>query len=228
MEKRYRKIRSFIVRRGRTTKLQRNALENYMGLFGVNYEKKELDFGDLFENDNDVVVEIGFGDGRSTLQVAERNREIDYIAIDVYPPGVGTLLDNIYTKKIDNIKVIDHDAAEVLTDMIPDDSVSGFHIFFPDPWHKKRHNKRRLINSSFISCAACKLRSGGYIYAVTDWEDYAMQMQEVMRKEPLLFSPFAGFAEKGSAKLPWRAPTKFEEKGISEGRTIRESFFIRK
>lgn len=224
----HRTVKSFVLRSGRITKLQQHALDAYAQLYSIPYEAdKKLDFADVFHNANPVLMEIGFGDGEATHQMAERNPDMNYLALEVYPPGVGALLDVVHEKKLANVCIIRHDAAEVVENMIADGTVSGFHIFFPDPWQKKRHNKRRLINSTFVSILADKLKAGGYIYCATDWEDYALQMQDVLRKEPGLSSPFASFVEKPNAIVPWRPQTKFERKGIAVGRTIFESYFIK-
>lgn len=224
----HRTIKSFVLRSGRITKLQQHALDNYAQLYCVPYDAdKKLDFTAVFGSSNPTLIEIGFGDGEAVYQMAERNPDMNYLAMDVYPPGVGALLDVVHTKQLPNVRIVHHDAAEVVENMAADGTVSGFHIFFPDPWQKKRHNKRRLINSTFVSILADKLKAGGYIYCVTDWEDYARQMQEVLRGEARLSSPFEGFVEKPNTIVPWRPMTKFERKGIAAGRTIFESYFIK-
>lgn len=224
----HRTIKSFVLRSGRITKLQQHALDNYAQLYFIPYDAdKKLDFASIFGNSNPTVIEIGFGDGEATYQMAERNPDMNYLAMDVYPPGVGALLDVIHTKKLSNVRIVHHDAAEVVENMVIDSSVNGFHIFFPDPWQKKRHFKRRLINSTFVATLVNKLKERGYIYCVTDWEDYAHQMQEVLRGEKRLSSPFEGFAEKSNDIVPWRPQTKFERKGLAVGRTIFESYFVK-
>ena len=224
----HRTVKSFVLRSGRITKLQQHALDTYSELYCIPYESgKKLDFAEVFHNSNPTVVEIGFGDGEATHQMAERNPDVNYLALEVYPPGVGALLDVIHTRKLSNVHIIQHDAAEVVETMIADGSVSGFHIFFPDPWQKKRHNKRRLVNSTFVATLADKLKVEGYIYCATDWEDYAHQMQEVLRGEVRFSSPFSGFAEKPNDIVPWRPVTKFERKGLAVGRTIFESYFVK-
>lgn len=218
-EKKYIKtIKSFIVRSGRMTNLQRNAMDNYTALYGIPFEEgKKLDFARVFGNSNPVVMEIGFGDGTATWQMAERNPSVNIIAVDVYPPGVGALLNMVHEKGLSNVRVMNHDACEILENMIDDSSLAGFHIFFPDPWQKKKHNKRRLINSSFASFMVRKLKAGGYVYTVTDWADYAEQMHTVLEGEPGLV--------KAAGKAPWRPVTKFETKGVAKGREIREFFY---
>lgn len=218
-EKKYIKtVKSFIVRSGRMTKLQKNAIDNYTSLYGIEFKPGEMiDMASVFGNSNPVVMEIGFGDGTATWQMAERNPETNYIAVDVYPPGVGALLNIVHEKGLKNVRVMNHDACEILETMIGDGALSGFHIFFPDPWQKKKHNKRRLINSDFVSFIVRKLRAGGYIYTVTDWAEYADQMHSVLEGEPAL-------AKSGEA-APWRPVTKFETKGTAKGREIREFFY---
>ncbi|MBO7048838.1 MAG: tRNA (guanosine(46)-N7)-methyltransferase TrmB [Spirochaetia bacterium] len=224
----HRTIKSFVLRSGRITKLQQHALDTYHQLYCIPYDAdKKLDFASIFGNSSPVLLEIGFGDGEATYQMAERNPGMNYLAMDVYPPGVGALLDVIHKKQLSNVRIVHHDAAEVVENMVPDGSAGGFHIFFPDPWQKKRHNKRRLINSTFVSILTDKLKDGGYIYCATDWEDYALQMQEVLRGEKRLYSPFEGFAEEPNNIVPWRPETKFERKGKAVGRTIFESYFIK-
>ena len=224
----HRTIKSFVLRSGRITKLQQHALDTYYQLYCIPYgADKKLDFTQIFHNSNPTVVEIGFGDGEATHQMAERNPDVNYVALEVYPPGVGALLDIIHNKKLSNVRIVHHDAAEVVENMVADGSADGFHIFFPDPWQKKSHNKRRLINSTFVSILTDKLKAGGYIYCATDWEDYAHQMQEVLRGEKRLYSPFEGFAEKPNDIVPWRPQTKFERKGIAVGRAIFESYFVK-
>lgn len=224
----HRTIKSFVLRSGRITKLQQHALDNYAPLYCIPYDaEKKLDFGDIFHNQHPVVVEIGFGDGEATHQMAERNPEANYLALEVYPPGIGALLNVIHTEKLSNVRIVQHDAAEVVENMVASGTVSGFHIFFPDPWQKKRHNKRRLINSTFVAILADKLKTGGYIYCATDWEEYAYQMQEVLRGQAGLSSPFASFAQKPNSIVPWRPQTKFERKGLEKGRTIFESYFVK-
>lgn len=224
----HRTIRSFVLRSGRITKLQQHALDSYSELYCTPYDAdKKLDFTAVFCNSNPIAIEIGFGDGEATYQMAERNPGMNYLAMDVYPPGVGALLDVIHKKQLSNVRIVHHDAAEVVENMVADGTADGFHIFFPDPWQKKRHYKRRLVNSTFVSLLADKLKVGGYIYCATDWEDYALQMQEVLRGEKRLSSPFVGFAEKPNDIVPWRPQTKFERKGIAAGRTIFESYFVK-
>ena len=221
MEKFTRTIKSFIVRSGRVTHLQRNALDNYMGLHGIEFNPDEkLDFEQIFHNSNPTVIEIGFGDGTATHQMAELTPDKNYIAMDVYPPGVGALLDIVHNKNLTNVRVLSHDAAEVVETAVVDGTVSGFHIFFPDPWQKERHHKRRLIQVPFVNLLTAKLKEDGYIYCVTDWEDYANQMIDVFSQVENLKNEYDGF----SPPIEWRPETSFEKKGLDKNHLIREIF----
>ncbi len=229
-EKPDRRIKSFVLRQGRFSKGQREAFDTIGPYYLVKYSSEVINFKKLFSNDNDTIIEIGFGNGFATAEIADKNRNINYIGIEVYKPGVGNLLRYIGEKKLNNVRIINHDAVEVLDSMIAFSSIAGFHIFFPDPWHKKKHNKRRLINPEFTEKLANRLSPGGYIYAVTDWEDYGIQMQEVLRGCSSLESPFTGYAseENESVSIPWRPGTRFEEKGLKKNHKIYESYFIKK
>ena len=230
-EKPQRRIKSFVLRQGRFSRGQKDAFENLGPDFIIKYNGKRLDCRSLFGNENPIIIEIGFGNGLPTALIADRNRSFNYIGIEVYKPGVGNLLKYIGDKKLENIRIFNHDAVEVLETMIEPDSVDGFHIFFPDPWHKKKHNKRRLINPEFTAILSSKLKEGGYIYAVTDWEDYGRQMQKVLRSCSSLLSPFEGFANQGGNSnpiVPWRPETRFEEKGLDKKHGIYESYFVKK
>ena len=234
-EKSERRIKSFVLRQGRFSKAQREAFETSGPEYLVEYKNEPVTFKNLFNNNNPVIIEIGFGNGFATAEIAERRRDNNYIGIEVYKPGIGNLLKYIGDKKLENIRIFNHDAVEIIDSMIEADSVEGFHIFFPDPWHKKRHNKRRLINPQFTEKLVKRLKPGGYIYAVTDWEDYGIQMQKVLRNCSSLYSPFKGYAkadpdeEKNvNADIPWRPETRFEEKGLKKNHGIYESFFLKK
>ena len=183
----------------------------------------KLNFIDVFDNTNPVIVEIGFGMGKATAIIAEQNPDKNYLGIEVHTPGVGKLLGEIRTKDLHNLYIIQHDAMEVLETMLPDNSVSAFHVFFPDPWPKKKHHKRRIIQSDFVSLLARKLRKGGYIYLVTDWEEYAEWMMDIISQEKLLANRFDGFASPSA----WRPMTKFERKGLDKDYKINELMFER-
>ncbi len=232
-EKSQRRIKSFVLRQGRFSKGQQEAFETLGPRFLLEYRKEKTDYQAIFNNDNPVVMEIGFGNGFATAEIAEKNKETNYIGIEVYKPGVGNLLRYIGSRSLENVRIFNHDAVEIIDDMIAENSLDGFHIFFPDPWHKKKHNKRRLINPEFTDKLSSRLKKGGYIYAVTDWENYGIQMQEVLRGCSRLESPFPGYAteeEKALKKVevPWRPETRFEEKGLKKNHGIYESYFIKK
>ena len=171
----------------------------------------------------ELVIEIGFGMGDATYKIAMENPDKDYLGIEVYKPGIGKLLDRIEQNEITNLKVIEHDAVEVLKSMIPDESVEGFHIFFPDPWPKTKHHKRRILKPDFVSLLKDKVKKGGYIYAVTDWENYAEQMLTVFEGQKALMNKYSGFAE----PQQWRPFTKFERKGKEKSHQIFELVYIK-
>ncbi|MDP2247336.1 MAG: tRNA (guanosine(46)-N7)-methyltransferase TrmB, partial [Nitrosomonadales bacterium] len=167
---------------------------------------------------------IGFGMGDSTAAIAAANPEIDYLGIEVHGPGVGNLLRLIETAQLTNLRLIQHDAVEVLNNMIPDGALDGVHIFFPDPWHKKRHNKRRLIQSPFINMLCNKLKVGAYIHVATDWQEYAEWSLEVLSAEPLLENTTKDYAPRPE----YRPLTKFEKRGLNLGYGVWDLIFLRK
>ncbi len=196
-----------------------------------NYEKYCVTFSDemrspesLFEDDKPVVIEIGFGMGASTQIIAEERPEFNYLGLEVYLKGFVKLLRDISRKELSNIKLMRFNAVDVLEHMIPDSSIAGFHIFFPDPWPKKKHHKRRLIQPDFVNLLARKLKKGGYLYLATDWQEYADWMLEMITPEPLLVNPYEGFAP----PREWRPRTKFEQKGLDKDYTINEVWFERR
>ena len=218
-------IKSFVLRGGRISKSQRRSYEVLFPVFGVPYEsgKPPLDFQKIFGNSNPVCIEIGFGMGLASAQIAQSNPEINYLGLEVHRPGIGRLLWEIEKKGLSNIRIIEHDAVEVLETMIANESVSAFHVFFPDPWPKKRHHKRRLIKRPFTDLLAEKLRPGGYIYMVTDWVNYGEEALEQLSAVPLLHNVYDGFASPQS----WRPQTKFERKGLEKNHQVRELIFKR-
>jgi tRNA (guanine-N7-)-methyltransferase len=218
-----RNIRSFVLRSGRTTEAQKRSREKLSPLFRVPFSEDLLDFTSVFGNGNPLTVEIGFGTGIATAGIAAANPDINYLGIEVFRAGVGRLLWEIENRNLQNIRIVEHDAVEVLSKMIPPSSVAAFHIFFPDPWPKKRHHKRRLIKRPFTGLLAEKLKTGGYIYAVSDWEDYALQILAELSAVPGLRNNFDGFAPAQT----WRPRTKFEEKGLLKGHGVRELYFLK-
>ncbi len=164
-----RHIRSYVLRQGRVSTAQHRAIDTLLPRFGLPYAAHLLDLDQVFGRAAPKVLEIGFGMGDSTATIAQAHPEIDYLGVEVHTPGVGNLLKLIDAQQLTNVRIVQHDAVEVLRDMIADESLDGVHIFFPDPWHKARHNKRRLIQSPFIAQLVKKLKSGGYIHVATDW-----------------------------------------------------------
>lgn len=218
----WREIKSFVLR-GQTLKdYQIYALKYHYSDYVLVYnQNQQLDFPLIYGNSNPVIIEIGFGMGESTLKIAKANPNLNYLGIEVYLYGFSKLLANVANDGLKNIKLMRFDAVQVLQDMIPNNSVSGFHIFFPDPWPKKRHHKKRLVQPPFAALMASKLKTGGYIYCVTDWEDYAKQMLEVFSSIPTLINPYNGFAP----ERPWRPETSFERKGLEKSYSISEVWF---
>lgn len=216
-----REIKTFVLRASRMTDSQKRDYETLSTRWCIPFEKKPLNFADIFNNSNPVVVEIGFGMGAATAIIAEQNPNINYLGLEVHTPGVGRLLGNIRDKNLQNLLIVEHDAMEVLEYMIPDNSVSGFHVFFPDPWPKKKHHKRRLMQRPRTNLLSQKLYEGGYVYMATDWEPYAEFALEELSLTENLKNKFEGYAPHQS----WRPETKFEHKGLLAERKICELFF---
>lgn len=219
-----RAIRSYVLRSGRMTSLQRRSLAELSERYCVPFSEEPLDLAELFPAHDEVAVEVGFGMGDATARIAAENPQIAYLGIEVYEAGVGKLLSRIERLGLANLRIISHDASEVLSSMIPDGSLGAIHLFFPDPWPKKRHHKRRLLKGPFIRLAAEKLRAGGYLYAVTDCEDYAEQMLAALEAEPLLKNRFEGWAPRQG----WRPETSFERKARQQHHLVREVYFVRR
>lgn len=220
----YREIKTYVLRIGRMTASQEKAYKELSPSYCIPFENKKLNFVDIFGNTNPIVVEIGFGMGDATWQLAKANPDINYLGIEVHKPGVGKLLNEIKRNDLKNIYIIEHDALEVLEYMIADNSVNGFHIFFPDPWPKKRHHKRRMVQRPRTNLMTQKLAAGGYLYFVTDILDYAEFALEELTLTEGLENKYNGFAE----AQPWRMQTKFERKGMAAERQITELFFEKK
>ena len=216
-----REIKTFVLRASRMTDSQKRDYETLSTRWCIPFEKKPLNFADIFNNSNPVVVEIGFGMGAATAIIAEQNPNINYLGLEVHTPGVGRLLGNIRDKNLQNLLIVEHDAMEVLEYMIPDNSVSGFHVFFPDPWPKKKHHKRRLMQRPRTNLLSQKLYEGGYVYMATDWEPYAEFALEELSLTENLKNKYEGYAPHQS----WRPETKFEHKGLLAERKICELFF---
>jgi tRNA (guanine-N7-)-methyltransferase len=220
-----RRIRSFVLRQGRLTKGQARALETGFPQFGVSYVPELLDLNAVFNRaDSKKILEIGFGMGETTAKIAQVLPECDFLAAEVHTPGVGALLKLIQENALTNIRVIQHDVVEVLHNMVADASLDGVHIFFPDPWHKKRHHKRRLIQAEFVKLLCTKLKHGGYLHVATDWQEYAEWVLEVLKAETQLENTAEDYAVKPS----YRPLTKFENRGLKLGHGVWDMVFTRK
>jgi tRNA (guanine-N7-)-methyltransferase len=219
-----RSIRSFVLRQGRVSNAQARHMETGMPRWGVPYRAAPLDFDAAFGRHAPRILEIGCGMGETTAIIAAAHPGNDYLGIEVHTPGVGSLLKEIATRELTNLRVVQHDAVEVVRDMIPRDSLAGIHIYFPDPWPKKRHHKRRLVQGPFVAELAARLAPGGYLHCATDWEEYAQQMLEVLGAEPLLENTAAGFAPRPD----YRPLTKFEQRGQRLGHGVWDVIFRRR
>jgi len=219
-----RPIRSFVLRQGRLTTAQERALETEMPRFGITSSQERLDLYEVFGRaDSAKILEIGFGMGETTAHIAEQHPEWDILGIEVHTPGVGSLLKQVSERGLTNVRVIQHDAVEVLKYMISNASLDGVHIFFPDPWHKKRHHKRRLIQQEFVKLLSHKLKPGGYLHVATDWQEYAEWILEILRGEALLENSAADYARKPE----YRPLTKFEQRGLRLGHGVWDILFTR-
>ena len=219
----YRAVKTYVLRQGRMTAAQQRDYEELSPIWCIPFVNQKINFLDVFGNTNPVVVEIGFGMGAATAIIAENNPDINYIGIEVHTPGVGKLLGEIKNRNLKNLYIIQHDALEVLETMFVDGSVNGFHIFFPDPWQKKRHYKRRMVQRPRTDLMVQKLAAGGYLYFVTDWYPYAEFGLEQLNITPGLKNKYDGFAP----HQEWRPETKFERKGLEQERNISELFFVK-
>lgn len=219
-----RPIRSYVLRQGRTSAAQKRALEALSAKYAIAFTQQPIDARAVFGRTAPLVLEIGSGMGETTAAIARAQPDTDFIAIEVHGPGVGSLLNRIEAEGIANLRVIRHDAIEVLEHMVADATLAGIHLFFPDPWPKKRHHKRRLVQPAFAALAARKLAPGGYLHAATDWLDYAEQMLAVFCAEPLLANAAAGYA----ARPAHRPLTKFERRGLGLGHAVHDLLFRRR
>ena len=217
-------IRSFVLRQGRVSPAQARAHRELLPRYGIAFAHAPLDFDAVFGRRAPRILEIGFGMGETTAAIAAAHPEQDYIGIEVHTPGVGSLLKQIGEMGLANVRVIQHDAVEVLTHMIPPGSLDGAHVFFPDPWPKKRHHKRRLLQPPLVALLASRLAAGGYVHVATDWEEYAEQVLAVMRGEPLLENTADGFAPRPAS----RPETRFESRGLRLGHGVRDIVFRRR
>ena len=221
---RMRGIRSFVLRTGRTTAGQARALAELGPRFVAPYAPGPADWDALFGRRAPRVLEIGFGMGEATARIAQEHPDKDFIGVEVHTPGVGALLLRIEALGLGNLRIIQHDAVEVLRDMVAPASLAGLHVYFPDPWHKKRHHKRRLIQPGFADLAASRLGAGGILHCATDWEPYAEHMLDVLASHPLLRNTTESYAP----RPVWRPLSKFEQRGLRLGHGVWDLVFERR
>jgi tRNA (guanine-N7-)-methyltransferase len=219
-----RSIRSYVLRQGRTTSAQARAIAELSPRFGIGFSRERLDLDRVFGRHAPKVLEIGFGMGEATASIAQAHPESDYLGIEVHTPGVGALLRRMGELGIDNVRVIQHDAVEVIEHMIGDRTLDGVHIFFPDPWPKKRHHKRRLVQPGFAELLTRRMKAGAILHVATDWEDYAQHVLAVLAAEPLLENTAPGYA----ARPTIRPLTKFEGRGLKLGHKVWDIVFRRR
>jgi tRNA (guanine-N7-)-methyltransferase len=222
---RHRSIRSYVVRGGRLTAAQQRALDLHWPRYGVDFTPSPLDLDALFGRSARIVVEIGFGNGDHLVQLAAANPQDDFIGIEVHPPGVGHLLLKAHAANLSNLRVFSHDAMEVLAQVLAPGALDGILVLFPDPWHKARHHKRRLVNAAFATLAASRLRTGGTLQLATDWAPYAEWMLEVLGRHP----DFRNLSVDGSwvPRDVARSPTRFERRGERLGHAVHDLLFER-
>ena len=209
------------MRQGRVSNAQRRAHTELLPVYGVPFSPAPLDLGRLFGRAAPRILEIGFGMGETTAAIAQEHPESDYLGIEVHTPGVGSLLKRIADLHLANLRVIQHDAVEVVEHMIAPDALDGVHVFFPDPWPKKRHHKRRLVQPAFVALLASRMKHGARVHACTDWEEYARQMLEVLSAEPALKNTAPGYASRPET----RPETKFERRGLALGHRVWDLVF---
>jgi tRNA (guanine-N7-)-methyltransferase len=218
-----RPIRSYVLRQGRVSPAQARAHETLLPRYGVPYTGERIELDTVFGREAPRILEIGFGMGETTAAIAAAHPENDYLGIEVHTPGVGSLLKQIGELGLANVRVIQHDAVEVLERMIAPDSLDGCHVFFPDPWPKKRHHKRRLLRPAFVALLASRLKPGAYLHVATDWEEYAAHVLAVLAAEPALVNTTADYTLRPAS----RPETKFESRGLRLGHRVRDIVFRR-
>ena len=214
-------VRSYSIRGSRITQAQRAAKEELQAVFGIAVEEKKVDLEALFPTSEKIIMEIGFGMGEATAIIAKANPKNAYIAVDVHPPGIGKLLGRIIEQDLKNLRVIEDDVHVVLPHMFDDESLDGVHLYFPDPWPKKKHNKRRIVNEGFLALIYPKLKKGGYIHIATDWVPYAINIEEVFAASEFFTG---GVIEKPES----RPVTRFEGQGIDKDHQVTDLMYFRK
>ena len=213
-------VRSYSIRGSRITEAQRAAKDALKKVHGIEFTQQEIKLSEIFPKSEKVIMEIGFGMGEATAIIAKNHPNNGYIAVDVHPPGIGKLLARIVENNLTNLKVIEEDVHVVLQHMIPNESLDGIHLFFPDPWPKKKHNKRRIVNEGFLALIHPKIKKGGFIHIATDWVPYAISIQEVFAQSTL----FTG----GVIDKPeWRPVTRFEGQGIDKDHAVNDMMYTK-
>lgn len=224
----YRHIRSFALRRGHVTLGQRRAFDELLPRFGVPYAPAPLDLATLFGRAAPTVLEIGFGMGETTAAIATARPDVNFLGVEVFLAGVGALLKRIGEQRLANIRIVHHDAVEVVREMLAPDSLAGVHIYFPDPWQKKRHHKRRLIAQPFVGLLASRIAPSGYLHCATDWQDYAQHMLTVLGDEPQLVNAHAAYSPDRRNPFAERPTTKFHARGERLGHGAWDLLFYRR
>jgi len=217
-------IRSYVLRQGRMSQAQKRALVTLLPRWSVSFSPHLIDFGQTFDRVAPVILEIGFGMGETTAQIAAAHPTHDFLGIEVHSPGIGALLKQIEERGLSNVRIIAHDAVEVVAQMIPLASLAGVHVYFPDPWPKKRHHKRRLLHPAFVGELSARLSPGAYLHAATDWKDYAEEILAACAAEPLLVNTADSFAPRPL----FRPQTKFEARGLNLGHGVWDVVFRRR
>jgi tRNA (guanine-N7-)-methyltransferase len=213
-------VRSYSIRGSRITEAQRTAKDALQEVHGIEFKQEQINIPAIFPASEKVIMEIGFGMGEATAIIAKNHPNNGYIAVDVHPPGIGKLLARIVESDLTNLKVIEEDVHVVLQHMIADESLDGIHLFFPDPWPKKKHNKRRIVNEGFLALIHPKIKKGGFIHIATDWVPYAVNIQEVFAGSTL----FTG----GVIDKPeWRPVTRFEGQGIDKDHAVNDMMYLK-
>ena len=213
-------VRSYSIRGSRITEAQRAAKDALQMVHGIEFTQQEITLSEIFPTSEKVIMEIGFGMGEATAIIAKNHPNNGYIAVDVHPPGIGKLLARIVENDLTNLKVIEEDVHVVLQHMIPDESLDGIHLFFPDPWPKKKHNKRRIVNEGFLALIYPKIKKGGFIHVATDWVPYAESIQQVFAGSTLFTG---GVIEKPE----WRPVTRFEGQGIDKDHAVNDMMYLK-
>lgn len=223
-----RHIRSFALRRGHVTNAQRRAYEQIFPRIAVPYAVAPLDYAAAFGRAAPTVLEIGFGMGETTAAIAQARRDVNFLCVEVFAAGIGALARRVDELQLANVRIVQHDAVEVVRDMLAPDSLAGVHVFFPDPWPKARHHKRRLIAQPFIGRLASRIAPGGYLHCATDWQHYAEQMLDVLAHEPQLANLHTGYAPAPRNPLAERPTTKFHARGERLGHGVWDLVFVRR